>query len=794
MKAALRAYLSSYIGRMLLGTLLIHLVLTPVLFTSIFLLVAQDYKAQFINSIRAQSFQLAMQIGENQEPAKVQRVLDDLVLSGQTLFAEYEKDKRHIQAAPSMSNAEFNEDFYFGEHNDNIYFVAANIAEKNGHAHGILKLGFDELPLAQRIQTSYMRGIYIAAGYLVLTLILVGFFGRFLTQSIRQLREASHKIASGDTTTELTVKTHVTEVSNLALDLETMRMELVRREQEIALREATQRAVLENAAEGILTVDAQCCVKSFNKAAELIFGHREQEVLGKPFTQMLANSDVCLFNPEEETGLLIRQELIGLRKPDQEFDLLLSVSKTYVAGMHLFTILAQDISERKTFEAQLRYLATHDTLTRLPNRALFQDRLAQALAHAKRNACITALLFLDLDRFKNINDTLGHDFGDTLLIAVTERLRTCVRLEDTLARLGGDEFTVILPEVKHANDAAIVAQKILNALTRSFHFGERELFITASIGIALYPFDGMSSGDLAKHADSTMYVAKKLGGNNFQYFTSKINSNIAARMEMEVDLRHALARNELVLYYQPQIDIVSDRITGFEALLRWQRPGYGLVSPLQFIPLAEKTGLILPIGNWVLRVACAQLLAWQALDVGPLSIAVNLSARQFEQTDFLKTIHDTVTEIGLEPSSLEVELTESTVMHHVEQAIHVLEGLKKLGVRISIDDFGTGYSSLSYLKRFPIDILKIDKSFIADITTADDDGAIASAIIEMGHKLKLQLIAEGVENSEQLAFLRARKCTIVQGNYFSKPMPAMVITKMVETQMHRAGQPASSLT
>jgi EAL domain-containing protein (putative c-di-GMP-specific phosphodiesterase class I) len=299
---------------------------------------------------------------------------------------------------------------------------------------------------------------------------------------------------------------------------------------------------------------------------------------------------------------------------------------------------------------------------------------------------------------------------------------------------------------------------------------------------------------LAKHADSTMYVAKKLGGNNFQYFTSKINSNIAARMEMEVDLRHALARNELVLYYQPQIDIVSDRITGFEALLRWQRPGYGLVSPLQFIPLAEKTGLILPIGNWVLRVACAQLLAWQALDVGPLSIAVNLSARQFEQTDFLKTIHDTVTEIGLEPSSLEVELTESTVMHHVEQAIHVLEGLKKLGVRISIDDFGTGYSSLSYLKRFPIDILKIDKSFIADITTADDDGAIASAIIEMGHKLKLQLIAEGVENSEQLAFLRARKCTIVQGNYFSKPMPAMVITKMVETQMHRAGQPASSLT
>lgn len=784
-KLAFTTYFRSYIGRMLLGTLLINLVLTPILFASIFLLVEHDYKTQFINSVRAQSFQLATQISENPQSARVQKILDDLVLSGQSLYAKYEVQKNHLLPTGPMTHVDFKEDLFFGEHNDNIYFVVAKTFDTAGQPHGVLKLGFDELPLAQRIKVSYMRGAYIATGYLFLTLILVGLFGHFLTQSIRQLRAASHKIASGETATQLTVKTRVTEVANLAHDLEEMRRELVRREQEIAVREATQRAVLENAAEGIITIDLNGLILSFNKAAKSIFGYREHEVVNTPFTNLVANFNTGHFNPAEKFGLPIRQEWIGIRKSQEEFHLSVSISKTDIAGTHLFTILAQDIGERKAMDAQLRYLATHDALTHLPNRALFHDRLAQALAHAKRSTRITALLFLDLDRFKYINDTLGHEFGDTLLIAVSDRLRTCVRREDTLARLGGDEFTIILQEIAQANDATLVAEKILAELSIPFHLGERELFITASIGIALYPFDGMNLSDLVKHADSTMYVAKKLGGNNYQYFTTKINNNITARMEMEADLRHALERDELVLHYQPQIDLGSGNITGFEALLRWQRPGCGLISPLQFIPLAEETGLILPIGTWVLRTACAQIMAWQQMGLGSLSIAVNLSARQFEQPDFLKIISDTLSETGLKPSLLEVELTESTVMHHVEQVISVLSEFKKIGVRISIDDFGTGYSSLSYLKRFPIDILKIDKSFIADITTADDDGAIASAIIEMGHMLKLQLIAEGVENAEQLAFLRARSCSIVQGYYFSPPLPPSDITKMLVEQMGR---------
>ncbi len=776
-KTAVRAFLASYVGRMLLGTLLMHLVLIPLLFASIFLLVERDYKAQFVNFTRAQSLQLATRIGENPDAVRIRLILDDLVLSGQTLYAEYETGGRRVTPGIPMANAEFREDFFFGEHGDGIYFVVAKV-ERAGQPPDTLKLGFDERPLAELIATSYLRGAYIAAGYLALTLVLVGFFGHALTQSIRQLRNASHQIAGGDATTELAIHASVTEVSLLAQDLEKMRRELVRREREIALREATQRAILESAAEGIITVSGQGLIQSFNTAAESIFGYLEHEVLNTPFTRMLTDAGAGLF-AGGEIHPLIRRELGGLRKSNEEFHLLLSVSETHAAGTRLFTLLAQDISERKAFEAQLKYLATHDTLTRLPNRALFNDRLAHALAHAKRGGHITALLFLDLDRFKYINDTLGHEFGDSFLVAVTERLNTCVRREDTLARLGGDEFTIVLHEIAQPEDAAVVAQKMLRELSHLFYLNSREIYITGSIGIALYPFDGGTPGDLIKHADNAMYLAKKLGGNNAQYFTAKVN-NVASRLEMEAALRYAIERDELILHYQPQVDINSGRIVGLEALLRWQRPGHGTVSPLEFVPLAEETGQILAIGAWVLRAACAQVKAWQDLGHGPLSIAVNLSARQFEQPDLLDVIREILADTGVKPAQLEIELTESTVMHHVEQAISVLGELKKLGVRVAIDDFGTGYSSLSYLTRFPIDVLKIDKSFIAAITDAHDDGAIASAIIAMARMLKLKVVAEGVETAQQLAFLRARSCTVVQGYHLSRPLSAQAVTEALE--------------
>jgi len=780
---SIRSFLGSYIGRMLLGTLLIHLTLTPLLFASIFLLVERDYKSQFVNFTRTQSFQLATQIGENPDLERTQRILDDLMLSGQALYAEYESGGQRIKPSVLAVNTAFQEDFFFGEHDDNIYFVVAKI-DHAGQALDTLRLGFDETPLAETIAQSYLRGTYIAAGYLALTLVLVGFFGHRLTQSIRQLRVASHKIADGDTTTELAIEASVTEVSNLAQDLETMRRELVRRQHEIALREATQRAILESAAEGIITINEHGLIQSFNKAAESIFGFREGEIVGTHFTRIISESDAYLINPATDDTPLSRMELSGVRKTNQEFHLSLSVSKTRTGGAGLTTVLAQDISERKAFEAQLKYLATHDTLTGLPSRTFFNYQLSQAIAHVARSKKLSALLFLDLDRFKYVNDTLGHEFGDKLLVAVAERLHKIICVEDTLARLGGDEFTVILFEIDRPEQAAAFAQQILSELSNLFYLDGREIYITGSIGIALCPFEGASStpSDLVKNADSAMFMAKKIGGNKYEFFTQKLSRNMAARLDIEAGLRYALDREELALHYQPQIDVSTGQITGVEALLRWNRAGHGPVSPAEFVPVAEETGLILPIGTWVLRTACAQAKTWQNMGLRPISMAVNVSARQFEQPHLLDLMREILTNTGLEPSRLEIELTESIVMNHVEHALYVLSELKKMGIRIAMDDFGTGYSSLGSLKRFPIDVLKIDRSFVCDIGTPLDDGTIASAIIEMGQALKLKVLAEGVETADQMAFLRAHKCNIVQGYHISKPLPAQAVTVLLEQE------------
>jgi len=768
---------------MLLGTLLIHITLIPLLFGSIFLLVERDYKSQFVNFTRTQSFQLATQIGENPDLERTQRILDDLMLSGQALYAEYESGAQRIKPSVLAVNTSFQEDFFFGEHDDNIYFVVAKI-DHAGQGLDTLRLGFDEAPLAETIAQSYLRGAYIAAGYLALTLVMVGFFGHRLTQSIRQLRIASHKIADGDTTTELAIEASVTEVSNLAQDLETMRRELVRRQHEIAIREATQRAILESAAEGIITINEHGLIQSFNKAAESIFGFREEEIVGTPFTRIISESDAYLLNPASEETPLSRMELSGVRKTNQEFHLLLSVSKTRAEGEVLTTVLAQDISERKAFEAQLKYLATHDTLTGLPSRTYFNYQLSKAIAHSGRSKKLSALLFLDLDRFKYVNDTLGHEFGDKLLVAVAERLHKCIEVEDTLARLGGDEFTVILFEIDHPEQAAAFAHRILSELSNLFYLDGREIYITGSIGIALCPFDGSSStpSDLVKNADSAMFLAKKIGGNKYEFFTHKLSRNMAARLDIEAGLRYALERDELELHYQPQIDVSTGQITGVEALLRWNRTGHTPVSPAEFVPVAEETGLILPIGTWVLRTACAQAKTWQSMGLGPISMAVNVSARQFEQPHLLDLMREVLTDTELEPLRLEIELTESIVMNHIEHALYVLSELKKMGVRIAMDDFGTGYSSLGSLKRFPIDVLKIDRSFVCDIGSSLDDGTIAAAIIEMGQALKLKVLAEGVENADQLAFLRTHKCNIVQGYHISKPLPAKAVTELLEQE------------
>ncbi len=444
-----------------------------------------------------------------------------------------------------------------------------------------------------------------------------------------------------------------------------------------------------------------------------------------------------------------------------------------ILGVTMIACLLDD--ERKATElatVEIEHLAYHDALTGLPNRPLFVDRLIVALAQASRADQKLAVFFLDLDRFKDINDSLGHSIGDSLLKVVAERIRRCVRDGDTIARFGGDEFTLLIPHVEQVEDVAKIAQKIIETLKIPFVINDQELFVTTSVGISLFPIDGVDPETLVRNADSAMYRAKEQGRDNYQLYAPAMNARALERLSLENMLRRALKQKELVVHYQPLIDLPSGSIAGVEALVRWQHPELGLLLPAHFVSVAEVSGLIIPIGDWVLRAACRQAYVWNKRLDTALTVSVNLSARQFSQPDLVAQVRSALQETGLDPEFLELEITESNAMQNAENTIHTLRELKAAGVSISMDDFGTGYSSLNYLKRFPIDTLKLDQSFVRDIATDTSDAAIVSAVIAMAHSLKLKVVAEGVETAEQLEFLRHRRCDTIQGFYFSAPMSA----------------------
>ena len=443
----------------------------------------------------------------------------------------------------------------------------------------------------------------------------------------------------------------------------------------------------------------------------------------------------------------------------------------------------QDITERKRAELQIRYLAYYDSLTTLPNRQFFMERLAQALQQAKRHSRLLGVLSIDVDQFKRINDTLGHSVGDQLLIAIAERVNECVRDHDTvsrigvepfetLARLGGDEFSILLAEIARFQDAAKVAHRILEVFSSPFKLGIQEVFVTCSIGLSVFPADGEDAEALLKNADTAMHFAKEQGRNNYQFYGKEMNATALQRLSLEAQLRRGIERGEMVLYYQPKVDTQTCKIVGAEALIRWRHPEMGLVPPVQFIPLAEETGLVVPMGEWVLRTACAQAQAWQDAGYGALHIAVNIAGLHFRQSSLMRSISEALQNSGLDAARLEIEVTESMIMHDIDATLATLQHLKDMGLQLAIDDFGTGYSSLSYLKRFPIDVLKIDRSFIRDLPGDSEDAAITRAIIAMAHSLKLKVVAEGVEKEDQLVFLRQLRCDMTQGYLISPPVPA----------------------
>jgi diguanylate cyclase (GGDEF)-like protein/PAS domain S-box-containing protein len=551
---------------------------------------------------------------------------------------------------------------------------------------------------------------------------------------------------------------------------------------------------LNSIGDAVLSTDLEGKVTYLNVVAETMTGWTRAEATGKDIEEVFviidgSTRETCA-NPlraaiRQNKTVGLTPNCILVRRDGTEFAI--DDSAAPIHAQHGVTtgavIVFHDVSVARAMGAGISHLAQHDILTNLPNRTLMQDRLTQAIATASRNDSRIAVLFLDLDGFKHINDSLGHATGDRLLQLVAKRLLAAVRTSDTVSRLGGDEFVILLSEVAHAGDAGVKAGKILSALSAPFEMDQITLQVTGSIGVTTYPEDGQSTELLMKNADLAMYQAKAKGRSNYQFFEQGMNVRAVERQSIEGNLRFALERNEFVMHYQPKIDLKTGGITGVEALVRWQHPERGLVGPLQFISVAEDCGLMLPIGKWVLRESCRQAKAWQDAGLPPIEVAVNVSSVEFRNDQFLESVSTILKETGLEPRYLELELTESVLMQHAEFSVPVLQKLRAMGVRLAIDDFGTGYSSLSYLRQFPIDTLKVDQSFIHEINEDTDEATIISAVINMGCRLKHRVIAEGVETAEQLAFLRAHGCDEGQGYYFSRPMPPRETAKLLELGM-----------
>lgn len=541
----------------------------------------------------------------------------------------------------------------------------------------------------------------------------------------------------------------------------------------------------------IVAMNLQGTIVNISQAWLQYCGFDSQQIIGNPLGNFLCDQMGVEIPNESLCGPPLDNFSCRMKKRDgTTSDILLStfLAEDPDSGAPCIFGYAIDVSSQLRNEEEIHRLAFYDTLTGLPNRTLFLDRLKQSLAQAVREGQQLAILFLDLDRFKIVNDTLGHAIGDKLLTCVAQRLRDCVREGDTVARLGGDEFVILLSSLHEQKQGfAMFAERILATLSRPVKISGRELFTTTSIGIAVFPVDGRTVGTLLQKADLAMYAAKDLGRNTYQFFSAEMNVRAQEKHDLEVKLRRALDNDELHLVYQPILDLQEGEITGIEALLRWEHPELGSVPPARFLPVAEETGLIFPIGDWVLREACRQARQWQQEGLPKMRIAVNLSGRQFTLPNLVDSIERILAETGLDPNLLEIELTESILMEGAEETILTLTDLKVRGINLSIDDFGTGYSSLIYLKHFPIHRIKIAQEFVRDIPGDKDDAAIVEAIIGMGHSLNLQVVAEGVETRAQLEFLRDRQCAEMQGYFFGPPMLPEQLVNMFKEGLMQPG-------
>lgn len=568
-----------------------------------------------------------------------------------------------------------------------------------------------------------------------------------------------------------------------------------RKHAEIMLFEQKERAevTLHSIGDAVVTTDARGNIDYLNPVAEKLTGWRGKEAFGEPLMTVLNIVDEKTERPLADPTMPVLSKGVVNHLPGDSLLIRRDQQRAIIedsaapirsrdGGIIGSVLVFRDVTASREITAQIAYRTTHDMLTGLPNRILAWDRLEQAIGAAQRDGGCVGVFFLDVDRFKNVNDSLGYAIGDHLLEQVASRLQSVTRAVDTVSRQGGDEFMVIIPSSSHFAHFSELAKKILGVLSNPYYFEQQELNVTFSIGISVYPHDGSDAGTLIRNADAAMYHAKQAGRDNYQFYAANMNSKAAERLSLETQLRHAVTKQEFVVYYQPKVDVEHRRLVGAEALIRWNHPHSGLLGPGHFIGIAEDSGLILPIGQWLQEAVCRQNRDWLQRGYACVPISVNLSAIQFRNKSLVDWLRLMLEETGLPPELLELELTESVIMHGTEAVIGTLRKLKELGLNLSIDDFGTGYSSLSYLKRFPIDTLKIDQAFVRDIIHDENDAAIVKAIISMAHSLKLRVIAEGVETEEQLAFLEANQCDEIQGYYFSQPVPAIAFEQMLKAQ------------
>jgi len=798
----INSFIRTLTGRMVLGELLIHSILIPTLFFGINFLVKDGYQSRFIEQANSKAELLATIISHDIDKQDIHNLLNDAVKSEQIISAKLFFDSGEIIHSQFNGNqtTPFIEDQHFAQNDDNIYHVTTPIVIAQQNKSATLQTSFDEKPIAEQIQKTYQVSILLACSYILVTLFLSGLLGQQLTRPIRKLRDDARAIATGNTEKHLNVVSSISEVASLTDNLETMKKSLIKHHQDSLAREAHLRSVMDNVLDGIIITDTSGLIESLNPAAINLFDYTKGELIGEHINALLdvtalheATTPADIPEGTFSSAQNDLQETEGYRKSGAIFPLEVAISKMVVERQTHYIYVTHDITARKDAENQLKQLhnelerrviirtselaaaneelehqALHDSLTDLPNRVLLQDRLSQAILSCHRNDSKLALFMIDLDRFKEINDTLGHHFGDVLLQQVANRMRETLHESSTVARLGGDEFAILLPSIKSLKEPANVARAIINAIDQPFLLEEQAFHVGISIGVAIYPEHGTDNSTLMRHADVAMYVTKNNSG-DYTFYDSTLDQHSRDRLALTTELRHAISHKELLLHFQPKIDFRSGNVAEVEALVRWDHPRFGLMTPDHFIPLSEHTGLIRPLTFWVINEALHACREWHSKG-NKLKVAINLSTHNLHDPQLASHIQEACHACHVDPGYLVLEITESAVMSDPVSAMKILGELSEMGVNLSIDDFGTGYSSLAYLKQLPMDEIKIDKSFVIDMISDKDDYIIVRSTIDLAHNMGRKVIAEGVESPEIWEILGRMGCDMAQGNYISAPL------------------------